>query len=226
MKNLIVQFGAIVVVSLVCGGVYNVARCAFGSDSYVPFGVADGQYADAKICDKPGEKADAPIARTREPKSSSETDKSPKTPDTKTPKTPGGGEPPIPKPEEVVKKPEFPLIDTKQAFEEWEYGTLFIDARSADEYAKGHIQGALCIPAFGSALRQEMVPNVAESEPHEEPVILYCTKSEDCPASKEIARDLKTLGFGNLLIYKGGFSTWEAEKKPFTLGKQTGERPQ
>ena len=111
-----------------------------------------------------------------------------------------------------------------EAFEEWEVGTLFIDARRTKEYVKGHIPGAISISPWEKG-REEKVARLAGTEPQAAPVVVYCTRSKDCEDSEEISSNLRQVGFENVMVFQGGFPVWQEKKKPVVEGEEPGERP-
>ncbi len=76
---------------------------------------------------------------------------------------------------------------------------LFVDARSAAEYANGHIPGAV----LASAELTELL-----NEPR--PLVLYCTGVE-CEDSLLLALELRKLGREDISIFIGGMDIWRSE---------------
>jgi rhodanese-related sulfurtransferase len=76
-----------------------------------------------------------------------------------------------------------------------------IDVREADEWAQGHVPGAVFIPRGFLELRvEEKVPDRAQE------VILYCAGGT---RSALAARALKDLGYENVSSMAGGFGKWK-----------------
>jgi rhodanese-related sulfurtransferase len=85
-------------------------------------------------------------------------------------------------------------------------GATIIDARYGDDFARGHLPGAINIPpsekqggrlaALASADRSALA-------------VIYC-QSDTCPFAGRLARGLTADGFLNLVIYKGGWRDWKA----------------
>ena len=63
-------------------------------------------------------------------------------------------------------------------------GAVFIDARPAESYRSGHIQGALNLPPDSF---EQSLPAVREQIPPDSLIITYCD-GETCTLSKEAAR--------------------------------------
>jgi rhodanese-related sulfurtransferase len=91
----------------------------------------------------------------------------------------------------------------------WRSGeAIFIDARSEDQYAKGHVPGAISIPykSFESGF-----PDAVEILPKDQQLVVYCDGA-DCHASQAVYDHLLELGFNkeNMKIFSGGWTDWEA----------------
>lgn len=83
---------------------------------------------------------------------------------------------------------------------------VFVDARSADEYAAGHIAGAISLP-FDDAFKQpELAKRLAD---HGKPIVTYCDGG-DCTLSKDLAFTLIDQGHKRVLFYADGFPGWKA----------------
>lgn len=87
-------------------------------------------------------------------------------------------------------------LDTDQA--------IFIDARSKEEFKRGHIPGAFNITISDFATGR---PEVLEFFPEDAELIVYCD-SEECETSEQMARLLIDSGFKNVKIVKGGWENW------------------
>jgi rhodanese-related sulfurtransferase len=85
---------------------------------------------------------------------------------------------------------------------------LFIDARKANEYERGHIGNAINIftPEF-----EQNIPRVI-GLPREKPIVVYCGGGA-CELSHELAAHLVGLGFTRIFVYVGGWHEWEEKKK-------------
>lgn len=87
------------------------------------------------------------------------------------------------------------LMDTEKDY-------VIVDARTEEEFAEGHIEGAILIPEYEISKR-------AESElPDKNALILvYCRSGR---RSKIAAQELAKLGYTNVKEF-GGIITWEYE---------------
>lgn len=117
--------------------------------------------------------------------------------------TPTGATPPV---EPAATKNERMI--TLARFKELMSGTLplqIIDAREPDEFAAGHIPGALSIPPSEFLGK---VPDVVNQRLSRDlPMVVYCTGG-NCDASKLVAMRLIDLGFGQTYVYEDGFTGW------------------
>jgi rhodanese-related sulfurtransferase len=84
-------------------------------------------------------------------------------------------------------------------------GAVFIDARPAEVYRSGHIQGALNLPADSL---EESLSVVMEQIPPDSLIITYCD-GESCSLSKEAALELSARGYSNVQVLVNGWSVWQ-----------------
>lgn len=86
-------------------------------------------------------------------------------------------------------------------------GALWIDARSAEEFARGHVAKAISMPAAEWDARIEAV--LTEWSPGQT-VVVYCG-GNDCLASDAVARRLREeLGITDVRVLAGG---WQLERR-------------
>lgn len=74
----------------------------------------------------------------------------------------------------------------------------FIDVRSREEFARGHFEGAVCMPV------SEIDGRVMELDP-ERPTLLYCQKGKRC---LQAAEALSRKGFVEILVLDGGLDAY------------------
>lgn len=79
-----------------------------------------------------------------------------------------------------------------------EAGATLVDVRTPEEFAAGHIPGALNIPV------DEVERRIAEFGPRDEPVVLYCRSGN---RSAHAARMLEASGYGEVYDL-GAMSKW------------------
>lgn len=87
---------------------------------------------------------------------------------------------------------------------------VLVDARSREDYDKSHLPGALSIPV-------DEIRDYADKLDKSEEVITYCGGFQ-CPASTAAAKEFMSLGFRNVLDYKGGIQEWTDKKYPTESG--------
>ncbi|MBR3243579.1 MAG: rhodanese-like domain-containing protein [Parasporobacterium sp.] len=81
-------------------------------------------------------------------------------------------------------------------------GHVIVDVRRADEYAAGHIHGAILIPneSIGTE-KPEQLPD------KDQIILIYCRSGN---RSKQAAQKLADMGYTNIYEF-GGINTWTGE---------------
>jgi sulfur-carrier protein adenylyltransferase/sulfurtransferase len=107
-------------------------------------------------------------------------------------------------------KGEIDEIDVSRARELLaEADAALVDVRERDEWAEGHIPGAVHIPRGSLESRIEgVVPDRSQT------VVVYCGSGS---RSAFAAKTLEELGYGNVLSIAGGFTDWKRNGLPFEL---------
>ena len=100
------------------------------------------------------------------------------------------------------------LAEMKRRFDA---GTGYIiDARSPEEYAQGHISGALNIP-------HDQLPKYLDTlnsqVPTDGQVTIYC-RGPSCDFSDLLATEIKMLGYTNVSVFSGGWEQWSLAGYP------------
>ena len=90
---------------------------------------------------------------------------------------------------------------------------LLLDARTPDEYAAGHIPGAMNLYAEAP---ETWVERIAEI-PRDTLVLVYCGNPH-CPYGRTLAEFLGQFGFTNLLLYDEGWDQWSGAGLPAAKG--------
>jgi rhodanese-related sulfurtransferase len=85
---------------------------------------------------------------------------------------------------------------------------VVIDVREYDEYAAGHLPGAINIPRGVLEFKIGMVPECARKDGT---FLIYCRTSGRAALS---AVQLQKLGYGNIVSMLGGFEAWNTEQRP------------
>ncbi len=117
--------------------------------------------------------------------------------------------------ENSEKKKASNLIGIEKAYEVFNQGNcFFVDARSFEEFAKGHIEGALNIP-FNSDKKIDYIFKAIDILNEAKFVVVYCN-GEDCGLSKMLAKDLINAGLKEekLLIFTEGYDLWKKKGYP------------
>jgi phage shock protein E len=104
---------------------------------------------------------------------------------------------PAPATQTQVVAPE-PTVNSQQAHKLVQNGAKLVDVRSADEFAEGHIEGAINIPVDDIAAR------TAELGDKSQPVVLYCRSGK---RSARAAATLREAGFTKVENL-GGKDNW------------------
>lgn len=95
------------------------------------------------------------------------------------------------------------LIDAPHARRALSDGAVALDVREPDEFAAGHIEGALHLP-LGSLTRR------LDEAPRYRPLVVYCGHGERAASAVSL---LEARGFESLLNLDGGFAAWRAERR-------------
>lgn len=111
-------------------------------------------------------------------------------------------------------------IDVAQARERAAQGAVLLDVREADEWAQGHVPGALFIPRGFLELRvEERIPDKGRE------LVVYCAGGT---RSVLAARSLLDLGYTSVVSMAGGFGRWKQAgydfQVPRTLTAEQRER--
>ena len=105
-------------------------------------------------------------------------------------------------------EPRLLAITLDQALELYQKGTVFVDAREPEYYQEGHIKGAWNIPFF-----LELVFKLDSLQGKDAPMVIYCS-GDECGSSEDLAYELQAEGFSNLLVFKGGWTSWNNSGHP------------
>ena len=93
-------------------------------------------------------------------------------------------------------------------FKEKSANQLIVDVRTPDEFAQGHIEGAININVFDKNFTEQF----AEFD-KSEPIFLYCKSgARTSKASKKLAE----FGFQNIYDLHGGIVNWHKNDQPIT----------
>ena len=81
---------------------------------------------------------------------------------------------------------------------------LFIDARASDDFARGHIKGALSLP---EQQYDEWLDDFISKTDLDMEIITYCDGMH-CQQAKNLAEKLSFAGFKNVYYMTNGWSKW------------------
>jgi rhodanese-related sulfurtransferase len=105
----------------------------------------------------------------------------------------------------------FEIEDPAMAKQIFDLGkTLFIDARSGDQYNEGHIPGAESLPI---GRFDELIDALMERHSTEQSIVTYCS-GRTCEDSHYLAQLLMDFGYGDVKVFIDGYPGWEAEGYP------------
>lgn len=96
---------------------------------------------------------------------------------------------------------------------------VFVDARSADEYAAGHIAGAINLPF------EEVHGHIGtffERVPERETIVITYCDGETCSLSEDLAVLLKDAGYANVRVLVNGWTVWSGRGFPTATGESPG----
>ena len=81
---------------------------------------------------------------------------------------------------------------------------IVLDARTPEQYAAGHIPGALSCYVYEL---ETYLPPILEKVTTDRPLLIYCT-GEDCEDSRFLAQTMQELGFSRIYVFEGGYDGW------------------
>jgi rhodanese-related sulfurtransferase len=106
-------------------------------------------------------------------------------------------------------------VNLAQAYALFQQGSLFIDARPADEFAELHVPKSLNItPDMVEAGAAEKVAAL----PRDREIVVYCGQVS-CDLALKVAEKLQSLGFTRVMAFVGGFRAWDEAGYPADTGK-------
>jgi rhodanese-related sulfurtransferase len=116
-----------------------------------------------------------------------------------------------PTPLQSVAATAIPLLRTAEAHDFWQQdATLFIDVRTAAEFADGHIAGAISCPEEEF---EQRLPALMPRLERARAIVVYC-KSIDCGKSLWAAIRLRGAGLTQTRIYPAGWYDWRRHELP------------
>ncbi|HLD47347.1 MAG TPA: rhodanese-like domain-containing protein [Desulfobaccales bacterium] len=105
-------------------------------------------------------------------------------------------------------------VNLAQAYALFQQGSLFIDARPADEFNELHVPKSLNItPDMVEAGLAEKVASLAQDRE----IVVYCGQVS-CDLALKVAEKLQALGFTRVMAFTGGFRAWDEAGYPADTG--------
>jgi len=121
----------------------------------------------------------------------------------------GGGQPASESPSSAQEGFTHVSLDEARAY--LAQGTaLFADARPWQAFQEGHIPGAMNLDP---AEFESWSGNFFSQFPADTLIVTYCSGAR-CPLSTELAEKLRALGYEKVLIFKDGWTAWNAAHLP------------
>ncbi len=106
---------------------------------------------------------------------------------------------------------EISLQDAEQAIRE---SDILIDVREADEFALGHLPGAVLMPRGLLEFKLSAMPALSARDLK---AVLYCKTSGRAALA---AQAMHAMGYLNVKSIAGGFDAWQADGKPVVKPEQ------
>lgn len=94
-------------------------------------------------------------------------------------------------------------IKLSRAYDLFKQGVKFIDSRSTEEFAEGHINNAINIPFYESEKYDDVLNKIDKNEI----LVTYCS-GEDCDTSILHGDELFDKGYKRVYIFYGGWNDW------------------
>lgn len=101
---------------------------------------------------------------------------------------------------------QIPVLPLSTALEFHHSGiALFVDVRSTDEYAAGHISEAISLPFQRLDAHVDTLVELASSN---RPLVVYCSNRK-CDDALMLAIELRNIGAQDLWLFVDGFEIWQ-----------------
>jgi rhodanese-related sulfurtransferase len=106
-------------------------------------------------------------------------------------------------------------VNLAQAYALFQQGSLFLDARPANEFNELHVPKSLNItPDMVEVGLAEKVADLAR----EREIVVYCGQVS-CDLALKVAERLQSLGFTRVTVFVGGFRAWDEAGYPADTGE-------
>jgi 3-mercaptopyruvate sulfurtransferase SseA len=108
---------------------------------------------------------------------------------------------------EVLEPPVQGEVSVAEVAERWQNNVLWVDARSEEAYAKGHIDAAILINE--QHRDAQVLANIEAIQDMTKPMVIYCD-GHACQASHKVrSYFIEHMGHPNIWVLKGGWPAWE-----------------
>ena len=108
---------------------------------------------------------------------------------------------------DAVALPTAPEVGLERVMELHASGeAVFVDARYAEDYAAGHIPGAVNVPL---GLFEDEIAALLGGHGREARFVVYCS-SETCPLAGELALALGFMEYSDVSVFTDGMAAWIA----------------
>ncbi len=120
---------------------------------------------------------------------------------------------PVPQPPNTEGVKRIALEEAYRLFRERR--SVFVDARSEEEFRAGHIPGAHFLNHDNF---EESVSTFRDLIPSDTVLVTYCS-GEGCGSSREVAELLHEEGFSDIRLFSGGWDRWKQKGYPEEPGR-------
>lgn len=116
----------------------------------------------------------------------------------------------IKSPQELVAeaKSQIDLVNVNEADAAISMADVVLDVREPEEFAAGHLPGAVNIPRGLLEFKIAEIPQMNSSQSH---IVMYCKTDGRCALA---AKTLQEMGYEQVKSLEGGFMAWVAAGKP------------
>ncbi len=101
----------------------------------------------------------------------------------------------------------IPKVSQREVDRMIDSGAAIIDARLSHDYEAGHLDGAISLPVNANDSEYNKVTADISKQAH---IVVYC-QSAGCPFAGKVTARLRSTGFSNISIYRGGWNDWVAK---------------
>ena len=96
----------------------------------------------------------------------------------------------------------------------FERNSLFVDARTKEEYDSVHVRGAINLPYEEFRNKSLRDKNEIMKKYNKDGIIVVYCKGDKCEVSIDLAYEIARVGFNSVNIYRGGIKEWKEKGFP------------